>query len=170
MEQTTEFIHVFSTVRITPSLVSRVIFCWPLFVSSSLWSLYCLSFDLQIPLTSENSKPNLGISMCVHVAAIKKNSKTIWWISRYVAAREHSIPILRQPAFTFTPYCSVLGGETTHTNCIVFGLTRLGHKPTIYNTRYENAIVMPLMLRYGLLKLVLNTHNLSKENHVLISS
>jgi hypothetical protein len=72
------------------------------------------------------------------VAAIK-NFKNNNLVDKHVAPLGHIIPILSQPAFTFTPYCSVLGGEATHTNCIVFGLTRLGHGPTIYSIRYENA-------------------------------
>ena len=33
----------------------------------------------------------------------------------------------------------MLIGEATHTNCIVFGLTRSGLEPTIYRTREEHA-------------------------------
>jgi hypothetical protein len=35
------------------------------------------------------------------------------------------------PVFALSPECCVLSGETTNTNFIVFGLTRLGLEPTI---------------------------------------
>jgi hypothetical protein len=41
-----------------------------------------------------------------------------------------------QPVFAL---CCVLSEEATHTNCIVFGLTRSGLKPTIYRTQGGHA-------------------------------
>jgi hypothetical protein len=43
----------FNGVRVTRSLVFRVVFCRSLFVLLSFfcWSLYCLSFDLRVLIT-----------------------------------------------------------------------------------------------------------------------
>ena len=45
------------------------------------------------------------------------------------------ILIPSQSVFALTPYCCVLSGEATrsHTNFIVFGLTRPGLEPTFYD-------------------------------------
>jgi hypothetical protein len=44
-----------------------------------------------------------------------------------------------QPVFALSTECCVLGEEATNTNFIVFGLSRLRLKPTIYFTRGEHA-------------------------------
>ena len=56
----------------------------------------------------------------------------------HVAPLRHIILIPSQPVFALTPKCCMLSGEATNTNFIVFGLTRLGIKPTIYHTRRGN--------------------------------
>jgi len=53
---------------------------------------------------------------------------------RHVVPLRHIILISSQPIFALTPKCSVLSGEATNTNFIVFGLTRPELKPTIYRT------------------------------------
>jgi hypothetical protein len=51
---------------------------------------------------------------------------------RHVAPLGHIILIPSQPV-------CVLSGEATHTNFIVFGLTRPGLEPTTYRTRGEHS-------------------------------
>ena len=58
---------------------------------------------------------------------------------RHVAPLGHIILIPSQPVFALTPYCYVLSGEATHTNFIVFGLTRPRLETTTYRTRDEHA-------------------------------
>ena len=58
---------------------------------------------------------------------------------RHVIPLEHFILILSQPVFALSSQCSMLSGEATNTNFIVFGLTRLGLEPMIYCTRGEHA-------------------------------
>ena len=58
---------------------------------------------------------------------------------RHVAPLGHIILILSQPVFALIPSCFILSEEATHTNFIVFGLTRPEHEPTIYRTRGEHA-------------------------------
>ena len=44
-----------------------------------------------------------------------------------------------EPVFALNPSCCVLSGEETHTNFLVFGLTRSELQLTIYYTRGEHA-------------------------------
>jgi hypothetical protein len=57
-----------------------------------------------------------------------------------------TIPILSQPVFALSPYCCVLGGESTDTYFKVFVcFTRLGLEATIYCTRSEMLTITPQM-------------------------
>jgi hypothetical protein len=56
----------------------------------------------------------------------------------------HIILIPSQPVFALSPKWCVLSGETTNTNCIVFGLTRPGLEPTIYRTRLKYVLELAL--------------------------
>ena len=56
-----------------------------------------------------------------------------------VAPIEHIILIPSQPVVALTLWCCMPIGEATHTNLIVFGLTRPGLEPTICRTRGERA-------------------------------
>jgi hypothetical protein len=58
---------------------------------------------------------------------------------RHVAPLGHIIPILRKLVFPLSPYCCMLSREATHTNIIVFGLTRSGLELTIYRIRGKHA-------------------------------
>jgi hypothetical protein len=53
------------------------------------------------------------------------------YVGRHVAPLGHIEP----PVFNLTPWCSMLIGEGTNTNIIVFGLTRPRLESTIYRTR-----------------------------------
>jgi hypothetical protein len=53
---------------------------------------------------------------------------------RHAAPLGHIILISSQQVFVLSLLCRMFSGETTHTNCLVFGLTRSGLEPTIYHT------------------------------------
>jgi hypothetical protein len=74
---------------------------------------------------------------------------------RHVTSLGHIILIPSQPVFAFTPSCSVLSGEATKTNFIVFGLTRPGLDPTIYCTwdEHANQYTTDAVLSHSLLNL-----------------
>ena len=54
---------------------------------------------------------------------------------RHVAPLGHIILIQNQPVFALTTECCMLSSKAPNTNFIVFGSTRPGLEPTIYNTR-----------------------------------
>ena len=58
---------------------------------------------------------------------------------RHVAPLGHIILMPSQLVFALSPQRCVLSGEATHTNFIVFDLSRSMLKPTIYCTRGEHA-------------------------------
>ena len=58
---------------------------------------------------------------------------------RHVAPLKHLILISSQPVFVLSPWCCVLSGEATHTNFMVFGLTRSALEPMIFCTRGQHA-------------------------------
>ena len=67
------------------------------------------------------------------IVLVYKNN--IPWI--YMSPHSDIIP--SQSVCALSLSCCVLSGDPTHTNCIVFGLTRSGLEPTIYHTRGEHA-------------------------------
>jgi hypothetical protein len=58
---------------------------------------------------------------------------------RHVAPLGHIILNPSHPVFALTSLLCVLSGEATHTNFIVFGLTRPELEPMIYRTRGEHS-------------------------------
>jgi hypothetical protein len=62
----------------------------------------------------------------------------------------------------------MLSGEATHTNFIVFGLTRLGLEPTIYRTGGEHAnhyTTDALEEEFEDKKMVIRIHRSKKDGH-----
>ena len=60
-------------------------------------------------------------------------------MSKYVTPLGLIILILNQPVFALSPKCCMLIEEAINTYFIVFGLTWLGIKSTIYHTQEEHA-------------------------------
>ena len=58
---------------------------------------------------------------------------------RHVSPLAHIILIPSQSVFDIFPYCCVLRSEAANNLFIVFGINRLGLKPTIYRTGNEQA-------------------------------
>jgi hypothetical protein len=77
--------------------------------------------------------------MMMRFALFQTNTLKQQFEGRHVAPLRHIILIPSQPVFVLSPYCSVLSGEATHINSIVFGLIRPGLEPTIYHTRGKHA-------------------------------
>ena len=58
---------------------------------------------------------------------------------RHVAPLVHIILVPSLLVFVLIPLCCILSIEATNTNFIVFRLTQLGLRPTIYYTQSEHA-------------------------------
>ena len=74
----------------------------------------------------------------VQHAELDFNVLAHWNNSPRVDMSLHTGHIILIPVLAPTPQCHVLSGEATHTNCIVFGLTRPSLEPTIYHTRDDH--------------------------------
>ena len=64
-------------------------------------------------------------------------------------------------AFSFNTTC--LAEKQLYTNCIVFGLTRSGHEPTIYRTRGERANHYTTAAVFLNVKYILTEYNLQRN-------
>ena len=111
---------------------------WVIVVQRQLSNLSALLWREQV---------NLQWNDDVEVCFVKKQHAWLDFCSasslKQQSADKHVAPLGHISNSEPTSLCSfslmLLSVEATHTNCIVFGLTRLGLEPTIYRTRGEHA-------------------------------
>jgi hypothetical protein len=86
------------------------------------------------PMNSYNTKYNVDLDRISPIINSNKRMHDICCCS----TRTH-YPDSEPTSLLFSLYCCVFCGEATHTNFIVFGLTRWGLEPMIYRTPGEYA-------------------------------
>jgi len=74
---------------------------------------------------------------CIYIELTHWNHHLQLDMSLHIEYR-YSVLIPNQPVFVLTLWCCALREESANTNCIHFGLARLGHELAIYRTRGDH--------------------------------